>query len=32
MDYNRIMGNAVEVLTGFGIDLLAGAAILVIGL
>lgn len=32
MDYNRIMETAVEVLAGFGIDLLAGAAILVIGL
>lgn len=32
MDYNRIMETAVEMLTGFGIDLLAGATILVIGL
>jgi len=32
MDYNRIMETAVEMLTGFGIDLLAGAAIVVIGL
>lgn len=32
MDYNRIMETAVEMLTGFGIDLLAGATIVVIGL